>query len=79
MATGGEFSLTPSETAELAAAVSSTDMKTIAIRYLGIEPEIIVSLGDEHRGNTEAFNRDIIQRRANMNSGPNQRQVRVNP
>ena len=78
MATGGDRSLTPSEIAELAAAISSTSMETIANRYLGLKPETLVSLRDEQRGNIEAFNRDIIQRWANMNSGADQRQVRVN-
>ena len=75
MATRGDWSLAASEIAQLAEAISSTNMTTIAIRYLDIDPETTESLREKHRGNTEAFNRDIIQRWANMNSGPNQLEV----
>ena len=75
MATGGDCSLTPSEIAALAAAISSNDMETIAIRYLDIGSETVGSLRDQQRSNIEAFKRDIIQRWAYMNSASNQLEV----
>ena len=51
-------------------------LKSIALGYLNIDLMIIKSKQFEHRGNSEAFNRDILKRWANRNPGPCQVQVR---
>ena len=76
MATGGESRLTTSDIANLAAAIAGRNMETIAERYLGIEPETVLSLKDEHGGKWEAFNREIIRLWSYKNSGPDQKRVR---
>ena len=60
----------------LGRAISSPDMESIALGYLNIDDEIIKSLRYEHRGNSEAFNRDILKRWAYRNPGSNQVKVR---
>ena len=42
MATGGESRLTTSDIANLAAAIADRNMETIAERYLGIEPNMVL-------------------------------------
>ena len=60
----------------LGRAISSPDMESIALGYLNINEEIIKSLRYEHRGNSEAFNRDILKKWAYRNPGANQVEVR---
>ena len=76
MATGEEWRLTTSDIANLAAAIADRNMETIAERYLGIELETVLSLKDEHRGNWEAFNREIIRIWSYKNSSPDQKTVK---
>ena len=52
----------------LAAAVSPNNMETVALGYLGLEEEPIVSLRDEHKY-SDAFNRAVLRKWINMNSG----------
>ena len=59
----------------LARVISSRDMDSLALGYLGIEEETIKNFKYEKRDDTEAFNRSIIRRWAYKNSGPQQRQV----
>ena len=61
----------------LGRAISSSDMESIAVGYLNIDKAVIKSLKDSHRENTEAFNRDIIEKWAYRNSGPDQVKVRL--
>ena len=75
MATGGEWKLTTSDIAKLAAAIASRNMETIAERYLGIEPETVLSLKDEH-GGKEAFSRAIIRMWSYKHSGSDQKTVK---
>ena len=60
----------------LGRAIFSPDMESIALGYPNIDEEIIKSLRYEHRGNSEAFNRDILKRWAYRNPGSNQVEVR---
>ena len=77
MAAGGDWTLTNSDIARLAAAVSSTNMDTIAVRYLDTDPETLDSIRVEHMGKAEAFNREVIRRWAYKNPGPHQAKVNL--
>ena len=79
MATGGEGQLTNNQIVRLAAAISSRDMESIALGYLGIEEETIKNFKDARRENLEAFNRDIIQHWVCKNPEPNQAEVQLFP
>ena len=72
-----EGRLTNLQHVRLGRAISSSDMESIALGYMNIDKAVIKSLKDTHRGNTEAFNRDIIELWANRNSGPDQIKVRL--
>ena len=61
----------------LARAISSPDMESIALGYLNTEEETVKNLRYEHRGNAEAFNRDILMRWAYQNPGSDQVQVKI--
>ena len=50
-------------------------MKTIAEGYLDIAPETVKNIEDEKRGDTEAFNREIIRYWKNKNPGTDQVKV----
>ena len=58
----GSGQLTNRQFVQLGRAISSPDMESIALGYLQFDEEIIKSLHYEHRGNAEAFNRDILRR-----------------
>ena len=60
----------------LGRAIASPDMESIALGYLNFDDETIKNLQYEHRGNAEAFNRDILKRWAYQNPGPDQVKVR---
>ena len=77
MAAGGDWTLTNSDIARLAAAVSSTNMDTIAVRYLDMDPDTLESMKDEHRGKAEAFNREVIKRWAYKHPSPHQVKVKL--
>ena len=77
MAAGGDWTLTNSDIARLAAAISSTNMDTIAVRYLDMDPDTLESMRDQHRGKAEAFNREVIKRWAYKHSSPHQVQVNL--
>ena len=70
-----EGRLTNRQYVQLGRAISSPDMESIALGYFNIDKAKIKSLKMEHRENTEAFNRDIIEIWANKNSDPNQVKV----
>ena len=78
MATGGDGQLTNNQIVRLAAAISSRDMESIALGYLGIEEETIKNFKDARRDNLEAFNRDIIQHWVYKNPEEDQVGVRKN-
>ena len=61
----------------LANAISGRDMETIALGYLGFEDEELKSLIDEHKGQAQRINRDILQKWCNKNSGDTQTKVRI--
>ena len=67
--------LTNNQIVRLARAISSNDMESIGLGYLGIEEETIRNLKAEHRENIEAFNRSLIRNWTNRNAGPDQAQV----
>ena len=75
MATGGELALTPAKIAELAAAISSRNMETIAVRYLDVDMESIESMRDYYR-EPESLNREITRMWSYKNSSPDQVKVR---
>ena len=68
--------LTNHQYVQLGRAISSPNMESIALGYLNFDEETIKNLHYEHRGNAEAFNRDILKRWANHNSGSHQVKVR---
>ena len=66
-----EGQLTNRQYVQLGRAIASPDMESIALGYLNIDKARIKSLKTEHRENTEAFNRDIIELWANKNPDSN--------
>ena len=75
MASNTEGSLINNQIVRLAQAISSREMESIALGYLGIEDPIIKNLKHENRDNMEAFNREIILHWMNKNPEPNHVQV----
>ena len=75
MANRYDGQLTNNQIVRLARAVSSRDMESIALGYLGIEEEATKNFKDARRDNMEAFNRDIIQHWGHKNPEPNRMQV----
>ena len=63
--------------ARLASVISDTDMETIALDYLGLKKEMVKTLRTENN-QSEVFNRAIITKWKNMNSGKDQVKVREN-
>ena len=61
----------------LGRSIASPDMESIALGYLNFDEETIKNLRYEHRGNAEAFNRDILKKWAYQNPGPDQVEVRT--
>ena len=68
--------LTNLQYVRLGRAISSLNMESIALGYLNFDDETIKNLHYEHRGNAEAFNRDILKRWAYQNPSPDQVKVR---
>ena len=68
--------LTNNQIVRLARAISSRDMESIALGYLGLEDETIKNVKYENKDNAEAFNRDIIRRWTYQNAGDKQTQVK---
>ena len=58
----------------LAAAISTSDMETVALGYLDLDEAVLKSLKTEKREDPEGFNREVLRRWSNMNHG----QVKVN-
>ena len=69
--------LTSRQIVGLGREISKRNMKSIAEGYLDIDHEVIKSLVDSHREDTEDFNRELIRRWASKpeNSGPDQVKV----
>ena len=67
--------LTNAQYVRLARVISSDNMESIALGYLSIEKETIRNLRYENRDNAEAFNRNVLEKWANMNPGPDQVKV----
>ena len=69
--------LTNKQIVDLARAISSTDMKSIASGYLNVKESEIRNIEWNNR-NAEAFNRGIIRQWITKNPGLNQCQVSSN-
>ena len=61
--------------ARLAPVISDTDMETIALGYLGVKEEMAKQLRQENKGHSEDFNRAVLTKWKNMNSGNDQVKV----
>ena len=70
-----EGRLTTRQRVRLANAISSQNMETIALGYLGFDDEGLKLLIDEHKGHAQRINRDILQKWCNKNSGNTQTKV----
>ena len=75
MAEGGDGNLKNKEIVELAAAIATENMKSIAEGYLDISPETVKNIIYENVGKAEATNREIIRDWANKYSGSKQVKV----
>ena len=75
MAEGGENKLTDAHFATLAASLSTKNLESIALRYLGISAETIDSLRVQHRDDIEALNRGILRKWAYQHAGCDQIKV----
>ena len=58
----------------LAAAISTSDMETVALGYFDLDEAVLKSLKTEKREDPKGFNREVLRRWSNMNHG----QVKVN-
>ena len=76
MATGGKKSVTTKQIVLLAEVITLKNMDSIAMKYMNIEWEDLENLKIENKGDTHAFNRDVLRKWCYMNSGPNQVEVR---
>ena len=75
MAATREGRLTNNHIVHLARAISSRDVESIALGYLGIEERTIKNFKDARREEKERFSGDLVQKRANKNCRPNQCRV----
>ena len=66
--------ITPADCAHLARNISSEEVESIALCYLGFDEATIKNIRRD-AGNSEAFSREVIQIWANKNPGENQKQV----
>ena len=69
--------LSPQQIVRLAAVISRRDMESIAEGYMDISHETLLSLKDQHRDDTEAFNRDVIRRWAYKPENCGSQQIQV--
>ena len=70
--------LTNKQRVRLAASISKPNMKSIALGYFDLEREALKNLESENLDDTEAFNREVIERWEFRNSGRDQVKVREN-
>ncbi len=70
-----EEKLTDAEIATLAGVVSMDAAESMAQRYLGVNVVAVENLKLKHRGQYEAFNRDIFKIFVRKNPGSNQQKV----
>ena len=75
MATGGENNLTDRIILELSEKMSVKDMKSIAIKYFGVEIETIKNLETRHREDVTCISRDLLV--SWRSSHPSENQVQV--
>ena len=61
--------------ARLAPIISDTDMETVALGYLGVKEEMVKQLRYQNKDQSEAFNRAVLTKWKNMNSGKDQVKV----
>ena len=61
--------LTNRQIVRLAAAISTSDMETVALGYLDLDEAVLKSLKTEKRDDPEGFNREVLRRWSNMNHG----------
>ena len=59
----------------LAAAISASAMESIALGYLGLPIERVMSVKDVNRGNEFAFNRELIRNWSLRNSSSDEKLV----
>ena len=67
--------LTNAQIARLARSIAAPVVESVALEYLNIDEETIGNLKFQHRGNAEAFSRDILRNWRHQNGGINQVQV----
>ena len=75
MATSGENTLTDRTILELSEKMSVKDMKSIAIKYFGVEIETIKNLETRHREDITCISRDLLV--SWRSSHPSENQVQV--
>ena len=75
MAAGGENTLTDRIILELSEKMSVKDMKSIAIKYFGVEIETIKNLETRHREDITCISRDLLV--SWRSSHPSENQVQV--
>ena len=73
-----ERQLTDSQIADLARAISSEDMETVAVGFLGIDEAVIINLRKTHWKDPVAFNREVLRVWTKQNEGNEQVQVQLN-
>ena len=75
MAAGGENTLTDRIILELSEKMSVKDMKSIAIKYFGVEIETIKNLETKHRDDITCISQDLLVSWRRFNPSDNQVQV----
>ncbi len=69
--------MTAPEIELLAQTIPTEALEGVAIRRLGIDPDIVKDLRTKHREDVTALKRGLLERWANMNPGKNQGKVSV--
>ena len=67
--------LTDLDISRLSAAISAPSMESIALGYLGLPIERVMSVKDVNRGNEFAFNRELIRNWSYRNSSSDEKLV----
>ena len=75
MAMKGNPKLTNRQRVRLGRSITKPKMKSIALGYLDLDKETIKNIESENQDDAESFNRDVIEKWENKNSGGNQIKV----
>ena len=73
----GNPGITDQEIGRLASVFSPQELSSIAVNYLGIKEYELKNMDYEHRGDTEAYKREILKTWKYRNPSPDAKSVNV--